>query len=95
MACQIIENIGKRIQNFLSGKRIEFELNNIALEACTTFQKMVLLAEYKIPRGWVSTYGRIAHFLGIPAGARAVGRALSTNPFPILIPCHRAKIKRE
>jgi methylated-DNA-[protein]-cysteine S-methyltransferase len=38
----------------------------------------------------VSTYGRIAAHLGIPGGARAVGNALATNPFPIVIPCHRA-----
>jgi methylated-DNA-[protein]-cysteine S-methyltransferase len=28
--------------------------------------------------------------LGTENGARAVGRALATNPFPIIIPCHRA-----
>jgi len=38
----------------------------------------------------VSTYGRIANHLGIPGGARAVGQALARNPFPIIIPCHRA-----
>jgi methylated-DNA-[protein]-cysteine S-methyltransferase len=38
----------------------------------------------------VSTYGRIARHLAIPGGARAVGRALARNPFPIIIPCHRA-----
>jgi methylated-DNA-[protein]-cysteine S-methyltransferase len=48
------------------------------------------LAEYGIPRSWVSTYGRIARTLGIPHGARAVGSALSRNPFPLVIPCHRA-----
>ena len=50
----------------------------------------MLLAEYGIPRGWVSTYGRIATHLGVPGGARAVGNALGSNPFPIVIPCHRA-----
>jgi methylated-DNA-[protein]-cysteine S-methyltransferase len=38
----------------------------------------------------VSTYGRIAKYLGAPRAARAVGNALAGNPFPILIPCHRA-----
>ena len=66
------------------------DLDGIALEKCSEFQQRVLLAVHKIPRGWVSTYGRIARSLGIPGGARAVGRALSRNPFPIIIPCHRA-----
>ncbi|MFX1447402.1 MAG: methylated-DNA--[protein]-cysteine S-methyltransferase, partial [Promethearchaeota archaeon] len=41
-------------------------------------------------RGWVSTYKRIADKIGIPKGARVVGNALAKNPFPIIIPCHRA-----
>ncbi|MBN1135480.1 MAG: MGMT family protein [Anaerolineae bacterium] len=62
----------------------------LALETRRPFQRRVLLAEYQIPRGWVSTYGRIATSLGSPGAARAVGNALAHNPFPILIPCHRA-----
>jgi methylated-DNA-[protein]-cysteine S-methyltransferase len=50
----------------------------------------VLLAEYRIPRGRVSTYGAVAKHIGVPRGARAVGNALARNPFPIVIPCHRA-----
>jgi methylated-DNA-[protein]-cysteine S-methyltransferase len=57
---------------------------------CFSTQKKVLLAEYEIPRGWVSTYKRIAEKIGIPKGARVVGNALARNPFPIIIPCHRA-----
>jgi len=62
----------------------------VALEVCGEFQRRVLLAEYGIPRGWVSTYGRIAKHIGVAGGSRAVGRALAENPFPIIIPCHRA-----
>ncbi len=60
------------------------------LGRCRPFQRRVLLAEHSIPRGSVSTYGRIARRIGRPGSARAVGRALSLNPFPIVIPCHRA-----
>lgn len=85
-----IAEIGERMQSFLGGEAIDFELESVALENCSAFQQRVLLAEHKIPRGWVSTYGRIAKSLETPSGARAVGRALATNPFPIIIPCHRA-----
>ena len=90
LSCPVIDELGERIQSFLTGKAVSFELSTIALEECSAFQREVLLAEYKIPRGWVSTYGRIAKSLGIPKGARAVGGALAHNPFPIIIPCHRA-----
>ena len=79
-----------KIKKFLDGKEIYFDLNNIAFEMCTDFQKRVLLLEYKIPRGRISTYGRIASKLGVLKGGRAVGNALARNPFPIMIPCHRA-----
>jgi methylated-DNA-[protein]-cysteine S-methyltransferase len=49
-----------------------------------------LRAEHGIPRGSVSTYQLIAAHLGRPKGGRAVGNALANNPFPIIIPCHRA-----
>lgn len=85
-----ITALGKRIQGFLEGQAVRFDLNMIALEICSEFQRSVLLAEYGIPRGWVSTYGRIGKHLGHNNGGRAVGMALSHNPFPIVIPCHRA-----
>jgi methylated-DNA-[protein]-cysteine S-methyltransferase len=49
----------------------------------------VLRQTSKIPYGEVSTYGAIAKEIGHPTAARAVGRALGTNPIPIVIPCHR------
>jgi methylated-DNA-[protein]-cysteine S-methyltransferase len=89
LSCPVIAELGERIQSFLAGEAVDFGLDVIALEKCSEFQKRVLLAVYKIPRGWVSTYGRIAGSLEVPGGARAVGRALSCNPFPIIVPCHR------
>ena len=86
----IIEDLGSKITQFLEGVEINFNLQLIDFNQCSKIQKKVLLAEYDIPRGWVSTYKRIAIKIGIPKGARAVGNALAKNPFPIIIPCHRA-----
>jgi methylated-DNA-[protein]-cysteine S-methyltransferase len=86
----IMRGLAERITAFLEGEAITFPLEVLALETCSEFQQRVLRAEHAIPRGQVSTYGRIAQYLGLPGAARAVGRALATNPFPILIPCHRA-----
>jgi methylated-DNA-[protein]-cysteine S-methyltransferase len=88
-----IAELGEYMHRFVMGEATGFEQRHIdllALETCSEFQRRVLLAEYGIPRGWVSTYGRIAKHLGVPGGARAVGNALGSNPFPIVIPCHRA-----
>jgi methylated-DNA-[protein]-cysteine S-methyltransferase len=89
-SCAAIAELGGRVLRFLDGEAVDFDLSLLALERCSPFQRAVLLAEHGIPRGWVSTYGRIAAHLGVPGGARAVGQALARNPFPIVIPCHRA-----
>jgi methylated-DNA-[protein]-cysteine S-methyltransferase len=90
LSCPTIEVLTEQIQSFLEGKAVDFQERLIDLGECSEFQRSVLLAEHKIPRGWVSTYGRIARSLGLPTAARAVGTALSRNPVPIIIPCHRA-----
>ena len=89
-SCAEIDFVADQIAAFLSGEDIRFSLDTVRLDLCSRFQQKVLLAEYGIPRGSVSTYHRIANYLGNANGARAVGRALATNPFPIIIPCHRA-----
>jgi methylated-DNA-[protein]-cysteine S-methyltransferase len=89
-ACVEIDVVAKKILEFLSGDDIRFSLDIIRLDLCSKFQQKVLRAEHGIPRGRVSTYQRIAKHLGYDNAARAVGGALANNPFPIIVPCHRA-----
>jgi AraC family transcriptional regulator of adaptative response/methylated-DNA-[protein]-cysteine methyltransferase len=55
----------------------------------TNFQIKVWEALIKIPLGKAVTYEDIAHHIGMPKAARAVGNAVGRNPIPFLIPCHR------
>jgi methylated-DNA-[protein]-cysteine S-methyltransferase len=89
-SCAGIDNLADAIRGFLWGENIEIPLDAADFALCTDFQMSVLLAEYAIPRGSVSTYRMIAEHLGRKNGARAVGNALANNPFPLIIPCHRA-----
>lgn len=89
-SCEEIDSISADICRFLEGEPIDFDLDVADLSVCGEFQQRVLLAEHAIPRGRVSTYKLIAAQLGVPGGARAVGNALAKNPFPIIVPCHRA-----
>jgi len=61
----------------------------LRLNRCSFFQQKVLRVISAIPRGEVRTYQFIAKQIGNPKAARAVARALATNPFPLIIPCHR------
>ncbi len=54
----------------------------------TKFQLLVWEITCQIPFGRTITYGELARSLG-RASPRAVGQALSKNPLPIIIPCHR------
>jgi len=89
-SCAELDVIADRILAFLTGDDIRFSLDIARLDRCSNFQQQVLRVEHGIPRGQVSTYQRIARYLGMNNSARAVGTALANNPFPIIIPCHRA-----
>jgi len=85
-----MEALALEINRFLHGEDISFGMDRLRLERCSPFQQQVLRFEHGVPRGRVTSYRRIAQELGKPRGARAVGGALAGNPFPILVPCHRA-----
>lgn len=52
--------------------------------------KNILLEVAKIPYGFVSTYGDISlKVFKTKKYSRFVGFALSNNPLPVVIPCHR------
>lgn len=55
----------------------------------TPFQRQVWAAVADVPFGETRSYGEIAHAIGRPAAARAVGSANGANPLPPIIPCHR------
>ena len=53
------------------------------------FQGRVMEIVRKIPAGNVMSYSGVAALAGNPSASRAVGQAMSSNPIPIIIPCHR------
>jgi methylated-DNA-[protein]-cysteine S-methyltransferase len=88
-SCGEIDILVDQIEASLNGVNIQFSLDAVHLDLCPPFFQRTLRANYAIPRGSVSTYKLIAEHLENPRGARAVGTAMATNPFPIIIPCHR------
>jgi O-6-methylguanine DNA methyltransferase len=53
------------------------------------FERRVLEALLRIPKGEVRSYGWVAREVGSPAASRAVGNACARNPVPFVVPCHR------
>ena len=87
--CQttLTKKAANQVREYLSGKRKYFTLPiEISLPP---FYKKVLSQVSKIPYGSVSTYKNVAKMSGNIKASRAVGTANSSNPLPIIIPCHR------
>jgi len=65
--------------------------NGISLDwtGITPFRRAVMEECARIPIGCTLTYGELAAKVGKPQAARAVGHVMATNPFPLLVPCHR------
>lgn len=55
----------------------------------TPFTRHVLTTLAALPASELVTYGELAAMAGYPGRARAVGRAMASNPLPVVIPCHR------
>lgn len=89
-SCEAIDAVASGIDRLLEGEPIDFSLDIMVFSMCTEFQQRVLRAEHAIPSGHVSTYKLIAAHIGVPGGAQAAGNALANNPFPLIVPCHRA-----
>ena len=89
-SCAPIVDLAARMEAYLCGEIVWMGMDLLEMALCGGFQQRVLQAEHGIQRGRVSTYGRIAALLESPRAGRAVGTALGRNPFPIVIPCHRA-----
>jgi methylated-DNA-[protein]-cysteine S-methyltransferase len=80
-------NIFLQLEEYLNGKRKEFK---VPLDIVgSDFQKKVWKELQKISYGKTVGYKKIAEKVGGKTYVRAVGRANSQNPIPIVIPCHR------
>ncbi len=73
----------------LAGEAVDLSFVVLDEQRVEPFDRSVYAVARTIPPGTTRTYGEIARDLGDPRLARAVGRALARNPFPIVVPCHR------
>ncbi len=84
-----VENAVDGIVALLRGEAHDFSDVVLVTDDIPEFDRRVYAAARTITAGATLTYGELAQRLGDVALARAVGRALGRNPFPIIVPCHR------
>ena len=84
----VLKDLSQRLKSYLVGKPVDFS-DKPDFTGATYFQQRVWQMTQNIPYGETRSYSWIAVQLGYIRAARAVGQALSRNPLPIVVPCHR------
>lgn len=77
----------EQLQAYFDGTLTEFDIQFQLVGS--EFQRRVWSALLTIPYGQTRSYADIAHQVGKPTAARAVGLANGRNPIAIIVPCHR------
>jgi len=80
--------LGTDMARYFEGDYVQWDIR-LDMEGITDFRRRVYDRVARIPYGKTSTYGEIASDVGCGGGARAVGQAMASNRFPLVVPCHR------
>jgi len=81
--------VSELIVDYFRGKPVAPPWEWMDMGGLTHLQQSVLGATANIPYGQLKSYKMLAEVIGRPRAYRFVGSSLASNPFPILIPCHR------
>ena len=84
-----IGKVAKALQAHIAGNAQDFSGAVLDTNGLPPFLLRVQRAAQTIPAGETRTYGELAELAGSAKAVRAAGRAMATNPWPILVPCHR------
>jgi len=79
--------MGWRLWQLFRGGGEPFTLDEISLRGWTPTRISVARHLIRIPRGRVTTYGRLARVVG--SSPRGIGSVMASNPVPLAVPCHR------
>lgn len=84
-----IRSVLDGVAALLDGEAVD--LSGVAVDVAheSEFARRVHDVVRSIPPGQTLTYGEVAARVGEPGAAQAVGRAMGSNPVPIIVPCHR------
>ncbi|MBW2701860.1 MAG: MGMT family protein [Deltaproteobacteria bacterium] len=84
-----VQSAVEAVVQHLAGGSCRYGRVKLDTEGLSEFSLRVYSALRKVKRGQTVSYGELARRIGRPGAARAVGRAVGANPWPLLVPCHR------
>ncbi len=83
----LAERVVEALEAYFRGERPDFLGIPLDYSGLSPWRAAVYEATRRIPYGATRSYGALGRELGLPA--RAVGMALRTSPFFLLVPAHR------
>jgi methylated-DNA-[protein]-cysteine S-methyltransferase len=83
-----LDDIRTQLEEYFEGKRSRFDIE-LDLDGIGGFRRRALEVMSAIPYGETCTYRELADAAGNPDAVRAAGSACATNPWPVIVPCHR------
>ena len=83
------KDLQHKIQSFFEGCPVDFWNVPVQINQFSQFTRNVLTACRSVTFAQTESYGQLAEKITRKNAARAVGSALSKNPLPLIIPCHR------
>jgi len=88
-ATEAVARVISDIQSLLDGEPRDLRDAQLDMTGVPEFHQKVYALTRQILPGQTMTYGQISNRLKAPGTSRAVGQAMGSNPFPIIVPCHR------
>lgn len=85
----VMKKLIRRLQRFCQRPTDDFADVSLDLDGYTAFQSQVVAECRRVPIGETVSYLELAQRVGHPRAARAVGTVMSSNRFPLIVPCHR------
>lgn len=84
----VLDSAERQLGEYFAGTRTAFDLV-LDERLSKGFRAEVLRHLSGIPYGETESYRDVALAVGRPNASRAAGTACATNPWPIVVPCHR------
>lgn len=83
-----LDPAAREFEEYFAGQRTSFDLP-LDLRLANGFRRVVLTYLPGIAYGSTASYSGVAAAAGHPGAVRAAATACSTNPLPVVVPCHR------
>jgi methylated-DNA-[protein]-cysteine S-methyltransferase len=85
-----VRDLIARVQRHLAGELQDFSSVPLDANRVSALAWRVYGAARRIPAGHTATYGDLAKAVDDPAvNSRTIGALMGSNPWPLIVPCHR------